>query len=808
MSQNDIIAHLSPSKIEDDNALALPGFNIIRTKCGLFPLEKHEFWEMKNLFHFDSRGLKFSGFVNWFALGTAKSSIWAAKAFEKMGFPLRFFFDFSSRDILFKKVLEQISPTKRLSHSSDCTLTNKGSEVENKLFDLILLVGRDNIYANSGGDECNVKSFSFQSRILDHYPEAQDAKLPLYEELAGYAFPKGVLLECGSSPPPSFFYSMLTTANGNHLYTTCIQFYERITPFELLKVFLDSKNECSLSVGGNLEDKSSGTSSISTPLFINKRSLNPTHEPKKSSSFIPKFLNHHLGKHNNSSSFWSPKCLMLLSHFPLYDSSKMILASLLRIRESFAPLPLHRFIENIFDIPIPKPGIDHIQFSIGDETVFFYQQPTSEPNHLDIPLKRLFEKVSTTNIFQVLVALLCGERVIVLGSFLSSVTIAVEALRSLLFPLEWVGTCLHILPFHLIELTSSPVSFLLGILRDHFSEFTHNRNDEYLEREQLILLDIDKDTLHVCATRFPPKVPEKQQKLLLQNWEDAVARDFEKNKCLLKSLADLTKSVDIYNATLKINTQSSNDCVDQFSEKLLSHNLEEDDLPFKEPWVLVCEACSSAISTISDNVKLINTLEKLSCGLIEICESNSLSLNVNLIGQPIPVKQWIFLSGLRLKNEQVYAKKSENCFSNKIRKAMMNFICSTLRNFEDYLVVKKGEPAQCHINSDGLPRGTLFRTVLDTQMAEQFAQQFLTNPAPCGVQAFKRWREQKRRKSFKDATYSELFIVRPPNCYGLPFAKHYPAPSFESFSKTHVSLSIRDICRNIIYECAGLSSLH
>jgi len=198
---------------------------------------------------------------------------------------------------------------------------------------------------------------------------------------------------------------------------------------------------------------------------------------------------------------WAPKALVFISHHPYYNQMENLLKLLFRISlcEGY-PYDIERVIWLIArDLPVPTQANNRLDFELHKRRIKF-----EGPCYIErLPLIHsrfgmLFELLSHDHIIAA-VMLLLNERKLVLVSESRSVLLhCSEALRALLYPLEWQSVYIPILPAGATNVLLAPVPFFVGLTPALLKDV-----DEPLMADTA-LLDIDKGVLELPN---PPPVP-------------------------------------------------------------------------------------------------------------------------------------------------------------------------------------------------------------------------------------------------------------------------------------------------------------
>lgn len=213
----------------------------------------------------------------------------------------------------------------------------------------------------------------------------------------------------------------------------------------------------------------------------------------------------------NDHGMYIPKCLVLLSHYAFFDLFRKILLQLNRIALTEAPLPMERFIGNLFEVPLPPQGRIKIRFGFTASDIWDISRPP--PNHLpmaNFSFEPLFACLSIPNILTVLACLLSEQKVALVSQHSSLLCPISEALLHLLFPFHWCGLYIPVLPYHMFELLEAPVPYLLGMHSRYLRHPQRCRSTVYVHLdEDVVHLGCDDATLDAYPPRETPLLPER-----------------------------------------------------------------------------------------------------------------------------------------------------------------------------------------------------------------------------------------------------------------------------------------------------------
>ncbi|KAG9415587.1 ARS-binding factor 1 [Aphanomyces cochlioides] len=377
------------------------------------------------------------------------------------------------------------SPATTSTSSSMPRQSSSIVEVTKRFVNYFVVVGRGAILKQTVVNSSSPNDVQFQPLILDSYPDALP-DVPLPTHIAQFAFPEGLALS-STFREPSFFSFVLTNVSGAKLYACALKFDELLTPFEVLGLFMKETIPAwahALSNG----TKQTGASQTTT---------------------------------SSATSVYSPKCLVVVSHYPFFSCFRTFLQQMYRVSLSETPLPLERYIANfVAEIPVPPPGRVQVQLTLPERTLTVSRPPKNQLPQADFSFRPLFQMLDLHNVMTVA---LCSKH-------LSVLTPIAEALVALLFPLYWQGAYIPILPSSLLDVIDAPVPFLVGVHAKYlatspsratdvfFVDLDHNRvlpPSNELGQETIVLPKLPeressklKAKLIACANIFDPFAAE------------------------------------------------------------------------------------------------------------------------------------------------------------------------------------------------------------------------------------------------------------------------------------------------------------
>ena len=162
---------------------------------------------------------------------------------------------------------------------------------------------------------------------------------------------------------------------------------------------------------------------------------------------------------------YAPKCLVTLSLHPFLSQCRSFLTEMYRLSLVPSGVPLEHYIANfINEVPLPPYGELKVQYSISNKLIYFFRPPANNPLlFTHYPLRLMFEFLDSDNALLLLEAVLMEQRVLLLSSKLSALTVVGETLLHLLFPLRWPHVYIPLLPRSLIDFLFAPMPFIIGM---------------------------------------------------------------------------------------------------------------------------------------------------------------------------------------------------------------------------------------------------------------------------------------------------------------------------------------------------------
>eukprot|EP00002_Diphylleia_rotans_P034632 TRINITY_DN7468_c0_g1_i2.p1 TRINITY_DN7468_c0_g1~~TRINITY_DN7468_c0_g1_i2.p1 ORF type:complete len:1247 (+),score=193.11 TRINITY_DN7468_c0_g1_i2:46-3786(+) len=374
------------------------------------------------------------------------------------------------------------------------------SNHELNLIDCVLLVGTGDfpkVLEHQEGDLTVTDAFEFlpsgdlpkkHDPIRDHYqptlthiyPNSFDD--PVMRDVALFCFPENIRLRATSMNEVTFFTFAMTNVNGTRRYAACLTFYDPLptsVTARLLKSHISSPVGFSRMRSGSTIDG------------------NPSRDRSHSDDTL-----------ETLPTYFAPKCLCFISHWPYFDTFKSLLFHIYMMCHSDSlAFPLeHVLAELVQVIPAPPPGDVHLRFHVYGTNFTISRPSLNDLPTLDLSLKHLFNCLGVKDILTLFVSVLTEQKILFVSRSVGLLHIASESMLALLYPFTWLHTYIPVLPTRLFETLSAPVPFIMGISSNHM--------DKVPELTDVIIVDLDLHTVKVPASVTLPCLPTNEMNIL------------------------------------------------------------------------------------------------------------------------------------------------------------------------------------------------------------------------------------------------------------------------------------------------------
>ena len=360
----------------------------------------------------------------------------------------------------------------------------------------------------------------FQPKITARYPFTDHPDNPLNPMVTQFCHPVGdIIVPTREYQMPRVHHFVLTNDKGRKIYGTCLTVFEEYVPPSDAPVRAHQIHE------------DSGERDIEVTMSEENMTL------------------------------YLPRCLCIMSIWPYMSAFREYLAQLYRLATSTncMTVPLERYIMNICtEIPAPPPGAFEVQINILESVIRFWSPPAKLPiAYVSIPYKVLFDCLDIENILHLWYCLIMEQKVLLVSSQYSNLTVCAEILCSLLYPMKWSHLYVPILPRFLCPMLDAPGTSTFGVWKTQSAEtivahcqlfvhgavarFSHPRPVPYLcgvtrdnwlyvqqfVSDETIVVDLDRNNI-MFGQNTPelPALPGKKWNKLRHSLEDFVGHLF------------------------------------------------------------------------------------------------------------------------------------------------------------------------------------------------------------------------------------------------------------------------------------------
>ncbi|OQE36284.1 hypothetical protein PENCOP_c012G00496 [Penicillium coprophilum] len=169
--------------------------------------------------------------------------------------------------------------------------------------------------------------------------------------------------------------------------------------------------------------------------------------------------------------------------------------------------PLERYVMNLCtEAFCPISSKTQVELAIRELRLFARKEAPNEiPGSRNTDIYALFRTLSVPNIIILFEYALTESRIIFLSSHTSMLYLATRSLVDLLFPLEWTGVLIPVLPARLIQALEAPCPYIVGIERRY--------EKVELPTDDFVLVDLDNNMIE--STIQPTSLPRHQRRKLL-----------------------------------------------------------------------------------------------------------------------------------------------------------------------------------------------------------------------------------------------------------------------------------------------------
>ena len=181
--------------------------------------------------------------------------------------------------------------------------------------------------------------------------------------------------------------------------------------------------------------------------------------------------------------------------------------------------PIERYVVNLCtEAPSPITSITQIELSVRELRMYSRKEAINEiPGSRNTDLYPLFKALDIPHIIHLFEFALMESRIILLSSYTSMLHLTSAAIVQLLYPFQWQGIFIPVLPARLIQALEAPCPYIVGIERRY--------ENVQLPEDDFVLVDLDTGVLE--ATNPPTMLPRQQRRKLMSTLQLAAPHRYK-----------------------------------------------------------------------------------------------------------------------------------------------------------------------------------------------------------------------------------------------------------------------------------------
>lgn len=392
----------------------------------------------------------------------------------------------------------------------------------------------------------------YEPTLLDRYPpktmrtDSRRCAFPDYIPM--FALPNDVLVVSADEKPRSTWHGFaMTSSDGSKLHGMCVTIWiplnheastelERQCEVWRKKNMSNEERELASSLGERVASESARLSRLlaqlpTMPSESSEREslideIMTTQEKIELMANILRPVRHAAasrieGLTNGDTGFWIPRVYGVLgrdiNRMSFYKEwlkavvVPMTQGAVLRVPPSSPNVgmwqPLERYVVNMLvEAPSPLSSITQIEVAVRDLRLYARNEAANElPESRSTDLYALFRCLSIPEIVTLFEYALSESRIILTSSHTAMLYLACTALVSLLYPIEWSGVYIPILPSRLLQAVEAPCPYIVGVEK-RFDKFE-------LPEDDFVLVDLDQGVIE--STGPPTSLPRQIRRKLV-----------------------------------------------------------------------------------------------------------------------------------------------------------------------------------------------------------------------------------------------------------------------------------------------------
>lgn len=170
--------------------------------------------------------------------------------------------------------------------------------------------------------------------------------------------------------------------------------------------------------------------------------------------------------------------------------------------------PLERYVVNLCAEALsPITSLTQVEIAVRELRLYARKEAVNEiPGSRNVDIYALFRCLSIPNVVTLFEYVLSEARIILMSSHTAMLHLASTAITNLLYPFQWCGVFIPVLPARLVQTIEAPCPYIVGIERRY--EPADYPDDDY------VLVDLDNDSI-VSNGPPPPPLPRQQRRKLI-----------------------------------------------------------------------------------------------------------------------------------------------------------------------------------------------------------------------------------------------------------------------------------------------------
>ncbi|KAL5255786.1 hypothetical protein ACHWQZ_G011122 [Mnemiopsis leidyi] len=165
-----------------------------------------------------------------------------------------------------------------------------------------------------------------------------------------------------------------------------------------------------------------------------------------------------------------PVVYCMVTKLRSFETFSKIFDHVVKLRD-FSSAGAYSFLKALIEQNAPKPGksitVKYINPKIGNLVDVHVERVTAGKRFEHVDLAYVLTKLGSKLLVEIFINLLVERKLLFVAESLSDLTTIIHSIMQLLYPLEWQGIYIPVLPKEILDATSSPVPFVIGILKGH-----------------------------------------------------------------------------------------------------------------------------------------------------------------------------------------------------------------------------------------------------------------------------------------------------------------------------------------------------